>query len=59
MPFSKCQEEGVGARWGSMQFVCSNASMVLFFSSKWEEYILFTKKLSLKDLGGIGGCELL
>lgn len=59
MPFSKCQEEGVGARWGSMQFVCSNASMVLFFSSKWEEYILFTKKLSLKDSGGIGGCELL
>lgn len=52
MPFSKCQEEGVGARWGSMQFVCSNASMVLFFSSKWEEYILFTKKLSLKDSGG-------
>lgn len=55
MPFSKWQEEGVGARWGSMQFICSNVSTVLFFNSKWGEFVLFARKLSLQDSGGCRG----
>lgn len=54
MPFIKWQEEGVGARWGSVQFICSNVSTVLFFNSKWGEFVLFARKLSLQDLGGRG-----
>lgn len=42
-----------------MQFICSNVCTVLFFNSKWGEFVLFARKLSLQDFGGAGGCELL